>query len=69
MIEVKKLRTVFFKNFLINNKIKQYSKNSLLGAVFAERFTRAIRDLLKRPVVLKGDSIWIDILPTITKKI
>ena len=57
-----------FQDFLIKNNIKLYSRNSSLGAVFAERFNRTIRDLLKRPVFEKGDGKWIIILPTITKQ-
>ena len=50
------------------NNIKLYSRNTSYGAVFAERFNRTIRDLLKRPVFEKGDGNWIDVLPTITKQ-
>ena len=57
-----------FQDFLKKNNIKLYSRNSSYGAVFAERFNRTIRDLLKRPVFEKGDGIWIDVLPTITKQ-
>ena len=57
-----------FQEFLNKNNIKLYSRNSSYGAVFAERFNRTIRDLLKRPVFEKGDGNWIDILPTITKQ-
>ena len=57
-----------FQDFLNKNNIKLYSKNSSYGAVFAERFNRTFRDLLKRPVFEKGDSNWIDVLPTITKQ-
>ena len=57
-----------FQDFLNKNDIKLYSRNSSYGAVFAERFNRTIRDLLKRPVFEKGDGKWIDILPTITKQ-
>ena len=57
-----------FQDFLNKNNIKLYSRNTSLGAVFAERFNRTIRDLLKRPVFEKGDGKWIDILPTITKQ-
>ena len=57
-----------FQDFLNKNNIKLYSRNSSYGAVFAERFNRTIRDLLKKPVFEKGDGIWIDILPTITKQ-
>ena len=60
--------TIFFKTSQIKNDIKLYSRNSSYGAVFAERFNRTIRDLLKRPVFEKGDGNWIDVLPTITKQ-
>ena len=57
-----------FQDFLNKNDIKLYSRNTFLGAVFAERFNPTIRDLLKKPVFEKGDGKWIDILPTITKQ-
>ena len=57
-----------FQDFLNKNNIKLYSRNSLYGAVFAERFNRTIRDLLKKIVFEQGDAKWIDILPTITKQ-
>ena len=57
-----------FQDFLIKNNIKLYSRNSSYGAIFAERFNRTIRDLLKRPVFEKGDGNWIDVLPTIAKQ-
>ena len=57
-----------FQDFLNKNSIKLYSRNSSYGAVFAERFNKTIRDLLRRPVFEKGDGNWIDILPTITKQ-
>ena len=57
-----------FQDFLNKNNIKLYSRNSSYGAVFAERFNRTIRDLLKRPVFEKGDGNWIDVLPSITKQ-
>ena len=57
-----------FQDFLNKNNIKLYSRNTSLGAVFAERFNRTIRDLLKRPVFEKGDGNWIDFLPTINKQ-
>ena len=59
---------IICQHFLNKNYIKLYSRNSYLGAVFAERFNKTIRDLLKRPVFEKGDGNWIDILPTITKQ-
>ena len=57
-----------FQDFLNKNNIKLYSRKSSVGAAFAERFNRTIRDLLKRPVFEKGDRKWIDILPTITRQ-
>ena len=57
-----------FQNFLKKNNIKLYSRNSSYGAVFAERFNRTIRDLLKRPVFEKGDGNGNDVLPKITKQ-
>ena len=57
-----------FQDFLNKNSIKLYSRNSSYGDVFAERFNKTIRDLLKRPVFENGDGNWIDILPTITKQ-
>ena len=54
--------------FLNNKNIKHYSRNSSLVSVFAERFNRTIKELLKRPVFERGDSNWIDIFPVITKE-
>ena len=58
----------FFQDFKSKNKINIYSRKTSLGAVFAERFIRTIRDLLIRPVFEKGDGNWIDVLQTITKQ-
>ena len=57
-----------FQDFLNKNDIKLYSRNSSHGAVFAERFNRTIKDLLKKIVFEQGVAKWIDILPTITKQ-
>ena len=57
-----------FQEFINKNDIKLYSRNSSYGAVFAERFNRTIRDLLKKIVFERGDANWIDVLPTITKQ-
>ena len=57
-----------FQDFLNKNNIKLYSRNSSYGAVFAEKFNRTIRDLLKKIVFEQGDAKWIDILPTITEQ-
>ena len=57
-----------FQDYLNKNNIKLYSRNSSYGAVFAERFNRTIRDLLKKPVFEKSDGNWIDVLPIIMKQ-
>ena len=54
--------------FLNKNNIKRYSIKTSSGAVFAERFNRTIRDLLKRPVFEKGESNLIHVLPSRTKQ-
>ena len=57
-----------FQDFLNKNNIKLYSRNTSLGAVFAEKFNRTIGDLLKKVVFERGDANWIDVLPSITKQ-
>ena len=57
----------FFQDFL-KKQYQLYSRNSSYGAVFAERFNRTIRDILKKIVFEQGDAKWIDLLPTITKQ-
>ena len=57
-----------FHEFLNNHNIKRYSRNTALGAVFAERFNRTIRNLLKKPVFLKGNGDWLSELPSVTKQ-
>ena len=39
-----------------------------MGAVFAVRFDRTIKDLLRKVVLERGDANWIDVLPKITKQ-
>ena len=41
-----------FQDFLNKNNIKIYSRNTSLGAVFAERFNRTMRDLPKKIVFM-----------------
>ena len=57
-----------FTNLLNNNNIKRCSRNTSLGAVFAERFNRSFRKLLKKPFFQTGNGNWVDILATITKQ-
>ena len=62
----KEIYNNLFQDFLNKNDIRHYSRNSSYGAVFAERFDRTIRDLLKKIVFEQGDAKWIDVIPTIT---
>ena len=64
----KKFYNNIFQDFLYKNNFKIYSRNSSYGAVFAERFNRTIRNLVKRPVFEKSYGKFIDVLPTITKQ-
>ena len=57
-----------FSELLINHNIKRYSRNTALGAVFAERFNRTIRKLLKKPVFEKGNADWLSELQSVIKK-
>ena len=57
-----------FQNFLNNKNIEKYSRDTFLGAVFAEKFNHTIKDFLERPFFDKGDGKRIDVLPTITKQ-
>ena len=43
----KEIYNNIFQDFLNKNNIKIHSRNTSLGAVFAENFNRSIRDLLK----------------------
>ena len=63
----KEIYNSIFPTWLNIIKIKNYSRNTSLGHVYAERSNRTNRDLLKRQVFLKGVSNWIDVLPRITK--
>ena len=56
------------QDFLNKNNIQLYSRNSSVGAVFAKRFNRTIRDLLEKIVFEQGDAKWIDVLTVITKQ-
>ena len=48
-----------FNEFSNNHNIKRYSRKTALGAVFAERFNRIIRNLLKKPIFLAGGAKWL----------
>ena len=68
MIEVRSFFNNIFQYFLNNKNIKHNSRKTNKGVVFAERFNKSIRSLLKKPDFAKGDGNWIDVLPTITKQ-
>ena len=57
-----------FNEFLNNHNIKRYSRNTTLGAVYAERFNRTIRNLLKKPIFEKGNANWLSELPSVIKQ-
>ena len=54
-----------FSDFLDTNNIKRYSRYTDKGVVFAERFYRTIRNLLKKPVFEQGNADWISELPSV----
>ena len=64
----KKFYNNIFQDFLNKNIIKICSRKISYGAVFSERFSLTIRNLLKKPVFERSDGNWIDVLPTITKQ-
>ena len=64
----KEFHNSIFQISLKNNSIKLYFRNSSIGAVFAERFNRTVRDLLTKLVFGKVDGIWIDGMFVITKQ-
>ena len=57
-----------FNDFLNNIKIKRYSRYTNKGAVFAERFSRTIRNLLKKPIFLKRNADWLSELLSVIKQ-
>ena len=56
-----------FKELLKNNNIKRYSRYTDKGAVFAERFNRTIRNVLKKPVLEKRNADWLSELSSVIK--
>ena len=57
-----------FNKFLNNNNIKRFSRYTDKGAVFAERFYRILRNLVKKPVFLAGEASWINELSSVIKE-
>ena len=64
----KEFHNGIFQTFLKNNNIKPYSRNSSIGALFAERLNKSMRNLLKKFAFDRRVANWIDALPTITKQ-
>ena len=54
-----------FNEFLNNRNLKRFYSNTALGTVFAEKFKKTVRNLLKKPVFLEGNAIWLSELPTV----
>ena len=65
----KEFANKIFESYLKSQNIKRSSRYTSKGAVFAERFIRTIRNLLKKPVFENGYANWIDILDPIIKKV
>ena len=57
-----------FSEFLNNHNIKRYSRNTAVGAVFAERFNRTLRNLLKKPIFLAGNADWLSEVSSVIKQ-
>ena len=62
------VRNMCNSEFLKQNIIKRYSHYTDKGAVFAERFNRTTRNLVKKPVFEKSKASWIDELPCVIKQ-
>ena len=57
-----------FQNFLKSKNIQHYSRFTDKGPSIAERVIRTIRNLLKKPVFLRGNADWISEQPSVVKK-
>ena len=57
-----------FQNFLKSKNIHHYSRFTDKGPSIAERVIRTIRNLLKKPVFLKGNADWLSELPSVIKQ-
>ena len=57
-----------FQNFLKSKNIHHYSRFTDKGPSIAERVIRTIRNLLKKPVFLKGKADWLSELPSVVKQ-
>ena len=57
-----------FQNFLTSKIIQHYSRNTDKGPSIAERVIRTIRNLLKKPIFVKGNDDWFSELPSVIKQ-
>ena len=57
-----------FQNFLKSKNIQHYSRFTDKGPSIAERVIRTVRNLLKKPIFLAGNSDWLSELPSVIKK-
>ena len=57
-----------FQNFSKTKNIRHYSKFTDKSPSIAERVIKTLRNLLKKPVFLAGNTEWLSELPSITKK-
>ena len=64
----KEYNNKILNDFLSKHNNKCYSRNTTQGAVFAERFNRTIRNLLKKPVFEKRNANWLSELPFVIKQ-
>ena len=53
-----------FRNFLRSKNIQHYSRFTDKGPSIAERDIRTVRSLLKKPVFLAGNAVWLSELPS-----
>ena len=51
-----------FKSLLKEYETKLYSTYRDLKAVFIERFTRTLLHIIKKPMFINGDGVWVNIL-------
>ena len=57
-----------FQKFLKTKNIQHYSRFTDKGPSIAERAIRNIRNLLKKPVFLRGKADWLYELPSVIKQ-
>ena len=57
-----------FLHYLKEQNIQFYLTNSYLKAVFVERFSRTLLDLMKQPLYIEGEACWLNHLDAATEK-